>query len=132
MDRMVRFVYCYSLSRRLNSSLHRFNDINDAFALWEEYVNIANSYLSNISMEKQCTIRFKKLLGNPLKTVTKLCQFCELDKTYAEIEKIVGKINFTQGRAYAHRRDPEMRSFAQKHARELSIAGYEDTLITSL
>lgn len=93
----------------------------DAFALWEEYMAEARTQLAALE-GRALEIRYEDAVADPSGAVQAIAGFVGLDADAATLSRAAGMIR--PGRAFAHRTDPPLASFADEHAQRLTAFGY--------
>jgi len=105
------------------ASLHtrRLTTLMGGFTLWEEYMEETRAHVRNLGA-RAMEIKYEDFLVEPHGPLKTLVQFCGLQATDAAIERAIGKIR-TQ-RAYAYRRNSQLKDFADEVQERLRAYGY--------
>ena len=99
----------------------RCADLEGALELWEEYV--AEGRRQVVALDgRALEIQYESVLAEPLEEMARVARFCGLEAGEGELRRAVGDVN--PERAYAYRRDEELRAFAEAHAERLAVHGY--------
>ncbi len=96
--------------------------LNGAFSLWLEYRAEAEAALGSLPKERTLRLRYEDILQSPTLHLKTAAEFCELNISANEIDRLTSHIN--PDRAYAFRRKPELMKFAKEHRLELNRWGY--------
>jgi hypothetical protein len=82
-------------------------DMEEAFALWAEYVRMCLTFTDALG-DRAHTIRYESLLTDPARCIGDLCRFLSIPVTRESLSTLVHEIR--GDRAFAFLRDPELRS----------------------
>jgi len=99
----------------------RSGTVEQGFAIWEEYLKEARSHV-DILNDQAIEIKYEDFLEHPGEILKSLSEFCELDATQEEIEKVASQAN--KSRAYAYLNDPELKAFSLDISDRLKAYGY--------
>jgi len=99
----------------------RGGTVEQGFAIWEEYLKEARSHV-DILKDRAIEIKYEDFLEHPGEILKSLSEFCELDATQNEIEKVASQAN--KSRAYAYLNDPELKAFSLDISDRLKAYGY--------
>lgn len=94
--------------------------LEQAFTLWEEYVETAIQHIKSRG-ENALQIRYEDLLQDPQPNLEKIFRFCGLAPGEISPDLIA---SFDPNRAYAYKQDPHLSEFATKWCKTLSRFGY--------
>lgn len=94
--------------------------LEQAFTLWEEYVETATQHIKSRG-ENALQIRYEDLLQDPQPNLEKVLRFCGLAPGEISPDLIA---SFDPNRAYAYKREPRLSEFATKWRKTLSRFGY--------
>ncbi|MDA2913813.1 sulfotransferase [Acidobacteriia bacterium AH_259_A11_L15] len=100
----------------------RCSILEESFTLWEEYLAVARQHMQGLG-ERGAEFRYEDILTKPEEALRAVARFCELPAGGSEIRRAAGQGR--KERAFAYRRDPEVRAFAAKVAERLQAHGYE-------
>lgn len=95
--------------------------LEHAFDLWETYVDAATR-LARSSSRPTLTVRYEDVLQDPEGNVPELARFCGLAASNDRIADAVRRVE--SDRAFAYRRDDELRHFARRNLTSLRVWGY--------
>jgi Sulfotransferase family len=96
--------------------------LHGSFAVWERYAFEAQRQV-HAAGERALQLRYEDLLADPLPSLMALADFCELTPSAAAIRSAAAQMRAE--RAYAHRRVPELRAFAEQVSARLAAHGYD-------
>lgn len=99
----------------------RGGTLEEGFAIWEEYLKEARSEVDKLS-EQAIEIKYEDVLERPSEILKSVSEFCGLDASENDIEKIASEAN--KSRAFAYLKNPELKAFSDKIADRLKIYGY--------
>jgi len=99
----------------------RAGNLEDCFALWEEYVSEAEHWVRRLG-DRAVTVRYEEFLENPAPALSMLNRFCGLGAAKSEIEQTASKVRPERG--YAYRQDRELAAFAETVSDRLAVHGY--------
>ncbi len=107
-------------ARELNSRVHalsryasaRCRTLSGAFRLWRLYVEKAFSLCPSGGQKAIFHVRYEDLLSDPEPTLKRLLEFCGLQPTSSDLRRLLKSVD--AGRAFAFRRDPELRAFYER------------------
>ena len=99
----------------------RSGTVEQGFAIWEEYLKEAHSHVDTLK-DRAIEIKYEDFLEHPGEILKSLSEFCELDATQEEIEKVASQAN--KSRAYAYLNDPELKAFSLDISDRLKAYGY--------
>lgn len=99
----------------------RCSSLDGAFSLWEEYLQEARSHVGRLG-NRAMEVRFEDFLADPREGISSLAEFCDLSVQKGVCANIIDELR--SDRAYAYRRDKELRSFADRVSSRLSKHGY--------
>jgi len=102
----------------------RCASLDGGFTLWMEYADQAENALGELPDHRVLKIRYEHLLEDPLACLQESAEFCKLNISRENIEKLSAGIN--SSRAYAYRENPALREFARAHRDELLVRGYDE------
>jgi len=94
--------------------------LEQAFTLWEEYVETAVQQVKNHG-ENALQVRYEDLLQDPQLNLEKIFRFCGIAADEISPDLIA---SFDPDRAYAYKRDPHLGEFASRWNKTLSRFGY--------
>lgn len=95
--------------------------LDGAFSLWEEYLSEARRQTQRLG--KQATeIKYEEFLCEPHQALNHLAGFCDLSVSDKAVKSVASQAQ--RERAYAYRENPELRSFANRVARNLMAHDY--------
>lgn len=122
----IRPLYWYYLMQKFIMKNRVFVDVRggnveEGFAIWEEYLNEARSHVNNLQ-ERSIEIKYEDFLEDPGETLKTLSSFCGLSASEGEIQRIASQAN--KSRAYAYRNNPELITFAEQMKDKLKTYGY--------
>lgn len=96
--------------------------LENAFSLWQEYTSAADTAIAALPRERTLTLRYEEVLSDPVRWLTEVAAFCELNASSARINETVKSIR--ADRAQAYESDAELKKFATVHAEALAARGY--------
>lgn len=99
----------------------RGGTVEQGFAIWEEYLKEARSHVDTLK-DRAIEIKYEDFLEHPGEILQSLSEFCELDATQKEIEKVASQAN--KSRAYAYLNDSELKAFSLDISDRLKAYGY--------
>ena len=101
----------------------RCASLENGLSMWEEYVQEARTHMRNLQ-DRAIEVKYEELLSEPNRILKDLLNFCGLQSTDQDIERVSKLVK--EERAYAYRNNPELDAFAtQTHvAQRLRIYGY--------
>ena len=103
------------------TNTYRCAALEDGFALWEKYMQIAGENVNRIPGQV-VSIRYEDLLQDPNHVLTDICSFCNLPLGDGMIEKLDQLIDPT--RAYKYKSQPELKLFAEGVHERMTRFGY--------
>jgi hypothetical protein len=95
--------------------------LESCFTLWEKYNQQALTYIRSIE-DHVFSIKYENLLENPIKIISELAEFCELDIASSEIEKQAARLN--ADRRFAYLQNEALVEFAHEKSAKLAFLGY--------
>lgn len=99
----------------------RGGTLEEGFAIWEEYLKEARSEVDKLS-EQAIEIKYEDVLERPSEILKSVSEFCGLDASENDIEKIASEAN--KSRAFAYLKNPELKAFSDQIADRLKDYGY--------
>ena len=96
--------------------------LENAFSLWQEYTAAADTAIAALPRERTLALRYEEVLSDPVRWLTEVAAFCELNASSARINETVKSIR--ADRAQAYESDAELKKFAAGHAEALAARGY--------
>lgn len=120
-----KWLYAAGFNRRLGCSWGRISNLEDAFSLWLEYVELGAKNISLIDSSKVFILKYEDLLANPVTIVGEMAEFAHIRTTHATLERVLQDRKVIVDRGYAYKNVEELRRFADRHQYELKQAGYE-------
>lgn len=99
----------------------RCSSLDGGFSLWEEYLQEARSHVGRLG-NRAMEVRFEDFLADPREGISSLAEFCDLSVQKGVCADIIDELR--SDRAYAYRRDKELRSFADRVSSRLNKYGY--------
>lgn len=100
----------------------RCETLEGGFSLWEAYVDEARRQLADIPADRKHELRFEDLADNFAELMGGLLRFIGLDADADRIASLESRLRLD--RMYAHRKDPELRAFADRKQAALAARGY--------
>ncbi|HKJ71096.1 MAG TPA: sulfotransferase [Gammaproteobacteria bacterium] len=119
--RQRRWLYRLTPKRGELLDTPRLASREGALALWGEYIAEGRRQSEALG-GRALSLRYETLLQDPGPELERLAAFCGLDREAADIERLAGRLD--PDRAFAYRRDPELRRVAAEHAELLGRFGY--------
>jgi hypothetical protein len=98
--------------------------LQGSFDLWKEYMSQAECLKTEYGSQIH-ELKYEDLLNHPVDTIQHVAEFCCLDASDNEIERVASRIR--PSRAYAYLEKSTLRSFARKVDTELHSFGYSPT-----
>jgi hypothetical protein len=98
----------------------RFASLDEGFSLWERYTRRASQAVARAG-ERGFEIRYEDFLASPTRSIADLAEFCDLGDTAKAIAAVS---HLDASRAYAYRKDPELRAFAEQNDDRLRPFAY--------
>lgn len=99
----------------------RGGNLEEAFAIWEEYLEQARTHVANLK-DRAIEIQYEDFLENPGVILKSTAEFCGLNASDSEIESISSGVN--KSRAYAYLNEPELKAYSLQIADRLKTYGY--------
>lgn len=99
----------------------RDSNLNDAFSLWEEYVEESLKHVKNLK-NKSISLKYEDILEEPIRHIKELVSFCGLKASEKEIKENTKTID--KSRSFAYKNDSELLEFEEKVKDRLSKFGY--------
>jgi hypothetical protein len=99
----------------------RCDSLEGGLSLWEEYLAEARRHMSPLT-GRALELRYEDFLSEPKVALKEMATFCELSASEATIEQVATLVK--RERAYAYRRDPALRAFADRVAPRLVAQSY--------
>lgn len=96
----------------------RCSSVEGAFTLWQEYTLRAKQHVERLGSQA-FELKYEDFLKSPAQKMGRICRFCGLEATEAQIASLVKDVNAS--RAYAYKTNIELASFAEKKE-EMAIA----------
>ena len=96
-------------------------DVDRSFALWDHYVSTSRRHVEAAG-DKALELRYEDLLADPMPALSRILDFCGLEKSEAEVVRLAQP--FKPDRAYAFLAKPEWVAHAERHKDLLSRHGY--------
>ncbi len=109
------------MQRRKELVPMRMSSLLGAFELWEEYTIEARKHVTN-RKDRAIEIRYEDLVQDPFPILYRLNQFCNLQADEESIHRAAQLAR--KDRAFAYRRDPELKAFADQVSDRLRKHGY--------
>ncbi|MBW1636046.1 MAG: sulfotransferase [Deltaproteobacteria bacterium] len=100
----------------------RCSSLEGGFSLWMEYIDQAQQVLADLPDHRVLKLQYEHFLEKPVSCLQQCAEFCGLDISIENIEKISADVD--SSRAYAYRKNPVLLEFAQIHRKELQLRGY--------
>jgi hypothetical protein len=99
----------------------RCHSLDDGLSLWEEYMAEARMHVEELG-ERALELRYEDFLAEPLPALSKLAQFCGLPANPSAVQQAAGRVKLE--RAFAYRKNPELRQLADREAQRLAAQHY--------
>jgi hypothetical protein len=99
----------------------RCASMEEGLSMWEEYVNEARTHVQKLG-DRAIEVKYEDLLTEPNGILKNLTEFCGLQTTNRDIERVTTQIK--RERAYAYIGNPELEAFAMQVAERLRAQGY--------
>jgi len=99
----------------------RCSNMEESLTMWEEYVQEARSHLRDLK-DRSCEVKYEDLLAEPSRVIKYVANFCEIQVSQSDIERVTRHIN--GARSYAYRHYPELVAFADQVSDRLKAQGY--------
>jgi hypothetical protein len=100
----------------------RCRTLEGAFSLWKEYVDQSLAITRLLPESRVLVVRYEQLLTDPVAQLTKCAEFCGLETSAQECERVASSIN--RNRALSYRCDDRLARFAAQNETVLSQLGY--------
>jgi hypothetical protein len=100
----------------------RCDTLEGGFSLWEAYVDEAQRQLAGIAPERKHVLRFEDLADDFAGLMGGLFRFLGIEVGDAQVAALRSQLQLD--RMYAHRKDPELKTFAERKQAALSQRGY--------
>lgn len=120
--RRCKVLYWFFPKRVGFSDSLRCATLSGAFSLWEMYVREAKLHLGRVRV-RTMEVKFEELIEKPKEVFASLAKFCGLKARAETLSKLAGGLQ--QERAYAYRRNEQLKRFALGVADRLRVYGYE-------
>lgn len=99
----------------------RCDSLEGGLGLWEEYMAEAKKHVEGMG-DRAVEIKYEDFLAEPLPALLKLAQFCELPVDDVAVQQAAGRVKLE--RAFAYRKNPELRALADRAAQRLEAQHY--------
>lgn len=99
----------------------RLTSLLGGFSLWEEYMDEARAHVAHLN-QQALEIKYENFLASPQSHLQTLVQFCGLQATTDDIERVTKHIRTV--RAYSFRDGAGLQVFAEQVAERLGKYGY--------
>lgn len=99
----------------------RCDSLEGGLSLWEEYLSEARSHIGKMG-GRAIEVKYEDFLAEPTETLMRLAAFCGVTSDHAAVEMAASRVKTE--RAYAYRRNPELRAFADQVAKRLVVQSY--------
>jgi hypothetical protein len=113
---MLKFI-----PRRRKFIYLRCASLEEGLSMWEEYVGEARTHVRNLE-SRAIEVKYEDILTEPNRVLKCLVDFCGLQATDEDIERVAQRVK--RERAYAYLGNPELEAFATQMAERLRIQGY--------
>jgi hypothetical protein len=124
-DRYRRYKLLYLLRpKRISVFMARCSNLDSAFSIWEAYMAAAHANLEPLPAPDKLEIRYEDLLADPVKWLARIAGFAGLQVSGERLRTVVGAEGVNGDRAFAYRRDGELRAFGADRADALTTWGY--------
>jgi hypothetical protein len=124
-DRYRRYKLLYLLRpKRISLFMARCATLESAFAIWEAYMSAARANLEPIPERDKLEIRYEDLLADPEEGLSRLAEFSGLPLSRNRIESVIKVESVRADRAFAYRKQSELRAFAIDREAALTAWGY--------
>jgi LPS sulfotransferase NodH len=120
--RKVRPVYSVRDKKNRFSESLRCSALDGGLDLWDEYLEAVRLNLERTGCN-YLEVRYESLLADPIPAIAALAEFCGLRPEENDLEACVRDID--ADRAFAFRRDQELREFAEDRRERLERWGYD-------
>jgi hypothetical protein len=119
-------LYWFYLTMKFVPTNRKFIDLRcasmgEGLLMWEEYVNEARTHVRKLE-DRAIEVKYEELLSEPNRILKDLVNFCGLQSTDQDIERVSKLVK--KERAYAYRNNPELEAFATHVAERLRAQGY--------
>ena len=95
--------------------------LEECFSMWEEYVHEARTHVRNLQ-DRATEVKYEDLLTEPNRVLKHLTDFCKLQATDRDVERVAQQVK--RERAYAYRGNPELDAFSIQMADRLRAQDY--------
>jgi hypothetical protein len=99
----------------------RCDSLEGGLSLWEGYLSESRRHVTKMG-ERAMEVKYEDFLIEPNDTLQRLAAFCGLTASAADIERAAQRVR--KERAYAYRRNPELRAFAEQVQNRLIAHSY--------
>ena len=117
----IKWLYALKMRRHGFTDSLRFHKIDNAFSLWENYIEVSQNHANNLG-DQAFTIRYESLLNNPQKILIDLVEFLELNLNDKQVDCAAEKIR--PDRAHAYEIDPKLQKLCNLYSNRLAKYGY--------
>jgi hypothetical protein len=97
------------------------SSLDGSFEVWSKYIKTASNHVNNLGSQA-ISIQFESLIDDPMKVLTELTDFLELNPSKDKIEKSITKI--ASDRCLAYKRDKLSDEFSNFVREPLAAYGY--------
>lgn len=97
------------------------SSLEGSFEVWSKYIETANNHVNNLESQA-ISIQFESLIDDPMKVLTELTDFLELNPSKDKVEKSIAKI--AGDRCLAYKRDNLSDEFSHFVREPLASYGY--------
>jgi len=97
--------------------------LEGSLGLWESYIARSRAHMRALEANQGLSLGYEELLRAPVATLERAAAFAGLTPMRERIAALTADIR--SDRAYAHRSDPELRGFADRHRARLAAWGVE-------
>jgi len=99
----------------------RCDSLEGGLSLWEEYMAEAKEQAQLLG-DRAMEVKYEHFLEEPLQALTRIVEFCRLSADGSAIKRAADKIKLE--RAFAYRKNPELKALAEREARRLAEQHY--------
>lgn len=99
----------------------RCGTLEGGFSLWEEYMQEAGKHALDLK-DNVVEVKYESFLADPAAVSRGIADFCGLTNSNTQVTAAIKSLN--RDRAYAHAKDPKLRTFAEERAIRLNTFGY--------
>jgi hypothetical protein len=99
----------------------RCDSLEGGLSLWEVYLSEARRHIGPMG-EQAIEVKYEDFLVEPTQTLKGLAAFCGVTAGHTTVDQVANRVQ--TDRAYAYRRDPELRAFADQVANRLVAQSY--------